>query len=464
MRLGRLGFGMLAAFASLMLCAILPARAATPQEARAIAAEAYDYGFPMVDNYRVMSAYFIDQRSPEYKGPPNRIYNTARVYTPADKAVQTPNSDTPYSFAWLDLRAEPVVLTLPPIEKDRYYSVQLVDLYTFNFAYLGTRATGNGGGRFLIAGPDWNGAVPAGLDKVIRAETQFVFALYRTQLFDPEDMKNVEKIQSGYGLEPLSAFAKTAPPAPAPDIEFIKALPPQDERTSLDFFNILNFVLQYCPVDPSETELRARFEEIGVKAGRPLIEEMLAPDMREALKLGMEDGQKQIDSKRAATHSAADLFGTRAELKNNYLDRAVGAQMGIYGNSKQEAFYTGYDTDASGAPVNGSTGRYSLHFAPDGLPPAKAFWSLTMYDLPNQLLVANSLNRYLINTPMLPGLKRDADGGITLYFQKDSPGADKESNWLPAPAGPFLVVLRLYLPEPRVLSGEWKQPPLERAP
>jgi len=438
------------------------ASAQVPKDAEKIAAEAYVYGFPIIDNYRVMTAYFVDRRSPEYKGPPNRVYNTARVYTPADKAIQTPNSDTPYSFAWLDLRTEPVVLTLPPIEKDRYYSVQLVDLYTFNFAYLGTRTTGNGGGKFLIAGPDWNGTAPPGIDKVIRAETQFVFALYRTQLFSPEDIGNVEKIQAGYGLELLSAFAGTTAPAPAPDIEFIKAISPDEERTSLDFFNILNFVLQYCPVDPSETELRARFEEIGVVPGRPLIEEMLSPEMQAALKAGMAAGQKEIDAARAASNSSADLFGSRAELKNNFLNRAVGAQLGIYGNSKEEAFYVGYATDASGAPLDAAANRYTLHFGANDLPPAKAFWSLTMYDLPAQLLVANPINRYLINAPMLQSLKRDADGGITLYLQNDSPGADKESNWLPAPDGPFFAVLRIYLPEPQVLSGAWNQPPIER--
>ena len=452
--------GLLAAFAA----GLSPALTQTPKDAQAIAAEAYVYGFPIVDNYRVMSAYFVDRKSPEYKGPPNRIYNTARVYTPADKAVQTPNSDTPYSFAWLDLRSEPIVLTLPPIEKDRYYSVQLVDLYTFNFAYLGTRATGNDGGKFLIAGPDWTGTAPPGIDKVIRAETQFAFALYRTQLFNPEDIANVEKIQAGYGLELLSTFAKMEPPTPAPDIEFLKALTPAEERGSLDFFNILNFVLQYCPVDPSEKELRARFEQIGIVPGRPLIEEMQPPDMAAVLKAGMVDGQKEIDVARAASKNSADLFGSRAEMKNNFLNRAVGAQAGIYGNSVAEALYGGYETDSSGAPLDAATGHYTLHFDKDKLPPAKAFWSLTMYDLPGQLLVANPIDRYLVNSPMLPQLKRDADGGITLYLQKDSPGPGKETNWLSAPDGRFFVVLRLYLPEPQAISGEWKQPPLLRTP
>lgn len=460
MRIATLILGLLTCF----LAGYIPTVAQTPKDAEAIAAEAYIYGFPIVDNYRVMSAYFIDHKSPEYKGPTNRIYNTDRVYTPTDKAVQTPNSDTPYSFAWLDLRTEPVILTLPPIDKDRYYSVQLVDLYTFNFAYLGTRTTGNDGGKFLIAGPDWNGTAPPGIDKVIRAETQFVFALYRTQLFDAADIGNVEKIQAGYGLEMLSGFAKTEPPTPAPDIEFLKAPTPAEERNSLDFFNILNFVLQYCPVDPSEAELRASFQQIGIVPGRPLIDEMLSPEMSAALKAGMAEGQKEIDAARAASKTSADLFGSRAEMKNNFLNRAVGAQAGIYGNSVGEALYGGYETDSSGAPLDAATGRYTLHFDKGQLPPANAFWSLTMYDLPQQLLVANPIDRYLINSPMLPNLKTDADGGITLYLQKGSPGAEREPNWLPAPDGRFFAVLRLYLPEPQAISGAWKQPALVRAP
>jgi hypothetical protein len=156
----------------------------TAAEARAIAKEAYIYGFPMVDSYRIQHAYFVDTKNPEYKTPWNQIYNTARVFTPADTAIQTPNSDTPYSFVGMDLRAEPIVLSVPPIEKERYFSIQLIDAYTFNFAYIGSRATGNDGGSYLIAGPNWKGETPAGVKEVIRTETEFVFAVYRTQLFN----------------------------------------------------------------------------------------------------------------------------------------------------------------------------------------------------------------------------------------------------------------------------------------
>jgi hypothetical protein len=169
----------------------------TPAAARSIARDAYVYGYPMVDSYRIQHAYFVDAKNPEYKAPWNQIRNIPRVFTPADTAVQTPNSDTPYSMAGLDLRAEPIVLTVPAIGKGRYFSIQLIDLYTHNFDYIGSRATGNDGGSFLIAGPRWKGEAPKGVKKVIRSETELVLAVYRTQLFNPADLDNVKKIQDG---------------------------------------------------------------------------------------------------------------------------------------------------------------------------------------------------------------------------------------------------------------------------
>src|SRR3954447_13811189 len=198
----------------------------TSTEARAIAKEAYIYGFPLVDNYRIQYGYFVDTKSPEYKAPWNQIHSEPRVYTPADKAIQTPNSDTPYSFVGMDLRAEPIVLTVPPIEKERYFSIQLIDAYTFNFAYIGSRATGNDDGSYLIAGPNWKGDLPKGVKEVIRAETEFVFAVYRSQLFNPDDLDNVKKVQAGYKAQPLSAFLGQPAAKAGPPIDFIKPLSP----------------------------------------------------------------------------------------------------------------------------------------------------------------------------------------------------------------------------------------------
>jgi hypothetical protein len=433
-------------------------------EARAIAKEAYIYGFPLVDNYRVEYAYFVDRTSPEFKAPWNHITNIPRVFTPADTAVQTPNSDTPYSWLGLDLRAEPIVLTLPPIEKERYFSVQLTDAYTFNFDYLGTRTTGNQGGSYAIAGPNWKGETPKGIKKVLRSETELIIVVYRTQLFNPGDIENVKKIQAGYKVEPLSAFLGTAAPKAAPAIDFIKPLTPETQKTSLEFFNILNFVLQFCPTDPSETELMARFAMIGVGAGKTFDPGKLSPEMKAAIEQGRDDawvafaeGVKQLDD---GTLTSGDLFGTRQAMKNNYLYRWLGT-IGIYGNSRQEALYPIYRIDAEGQKLSGAN-RYSIRFAPGQLPPVNAFWSLTMYELPASLLVANPLNRYLINSPMLPQLKKDADGGVTLLIQNESPGTAEEANWLPAPKGPFAMYMRLYWPKEEATDGKWKAPPLKR--
>ncbi|MDM0032344.1 DUF1254 domain-containing protein [Variovorax sp. J22P271] len=453
-----------------LACLLLPFAAShaavtvNAEQARAIAKEAYIYGYPMVDSYRVEYGYFVDQANPEFKGPWNQITNVPRVYTPKDIAIQTPNSDTPYSFVGLDLRAEPMVLTLPPIDKGRYFSVQLIDAYTFNFGYLGSRATGNAGGSYLIAGPHWHGATPKGIKKVLRSESDLVMAIYRTQLLSPDDLDKVKEIQAGYKVAPLSAFIGGPAPKAPPAIEYIKPLSQADQKGSLAFFDVLNFVLQFAPTHPSEKALMAHFSKIGVGPGQHFDADKSSPEIKMAIQQGMNDAwqsmgalSKQFDQGKL---SAGDLFGTRESMKNNYLNRML-ATIGIYGNSKEEALYPVYGVDANGQPLDGSN-RYTLHFAAGQLPPVNAFWSLTMYELPASLLVENPLSRYLINSPMLPKLKRDPDGGLTLYIQQESPGKDKEANWLPAPKGPFNLYMRLYWPKEAALKGSWKAPKLNK--
>ncbi|KRE20879.1 cell envelope protein [Bosea sp. Root483D1] len=446
-----------------------PAGAQAPSagEVRAIAREAMIYGFPMVDSYRIQHSYFVDRGGPEYKASWNTLVNNARVYTPEDKAIQTPNSDTPYSYVGADLRAEPLVFTVPTVEKGRYYSLQFIDLYTFDFAYVGSRATGNGAGNYLLAGPKWKGSKPKGIKSVIRCETDFAFVLYRTQLFDPADIEKVKAVQAGYKVQPLSQFLGQPAPAAAPAVTFAKPLGPEQERGSLEFFGLLNFILQFCPPHPSERALMARFARIGIGAGKPFDAATLSPEIRQALQDGMADAWKAFAEYKATVldtgkKTSADGFGTRAFLKNDYMARMSAAVLGIYGNSKDEAIYPLYFIDAAKQPLAGAN-RYVLRFAPGQLPPVNAFWSLTMYELPASLLYANSINRYLINSPMLPSLKRDPDGGITIYLQNESPGKDRETNWLPAPKGPFFAVMRLYWPKQAAVNGKWKAPPLARA-
>ncbi len=436
--------------------------AVTPEQARAIAKDAYIYGFPMVDNYRVQYSYFVNKDDPEYKGGWNEIHNTARVYTPEDKAIQTPNSDTPYSAVGADLRAEPLVLTVPPIEQDRYYSLQFVDGYTYNFAYVGSRTTGNGGGKYLLAGPNWKGDKPEGINEVIRSDTELAMVLYRTQLFGPSDLESVKKIQAGYQVTPLSVFLKPAT-AHAGTADRLRPAPdPDQQKTSPQFFEILNFALRYAPTLPDEKDLRARFATIGIGPDGDFDSDKLSLQMRTAIEGGMADAWAEFNTLKkdkidTGEVGSAQFFGTAADLKGNYLDRMAGAVLGIYGNTAAEAIYPSFSNDSAGAPLTGAN-KYTFHFAPGQLPPVNAFWSLTMYELPQSLLVANPMNRYLINSPMLPSLVADPDGGYTFHIQNESPGLDEESNWLPAPSGPFALVLRLYWPKPDALNGVWKAP------
>ena len=432
-------------------------------DVRAIAKEAYIYGVPLVDQYRVMHTFSIDKANPQYKGPFNTILNIARVFTPDDTAFVTPNSDTPYSFAGLDLRAEPVVITIPKIEAKRYFVFQLMDLYTFNFAYIGTRATGNNGGHFMIVGPGWKGDKPNAIAKVIHAETQMVSVVGRTQLFNPADLDNVKKIQGGYRIRTLSEFFESPAPRAAPAVSWPRPLTPDEARSSLEFFNQLAFLLQFgMPPHKSEEALRKRLALIGIVPGKRFDVAKLPPATAAAMKAGMADGQQLIEARRAALGGRTDtLFGTREYLKNDFVARATGTQVGIGANSRQEAIYPIYDKDADGQPLDGRY-RYTLRFAKGDLPPVNAFWSLTVYDLPKQLLVKNPIDRYLINSPMLPNLKRDPDGGLTIYVQSDSPGKDKQANWLPAPKGPFMAAMRYYLPKPQLLEGQWTSPPMQR--
>ena len=439
---------------------------ASPQEARKIAAQAYIYGFPIVSSYSTFHAQALDSKSPDFKAPLNQIGNTANVFTPEDKAIITPNSDTPYSFAWLDLRAEPIVLTLPKVDPKRYYSVQLIDIYTYNFAYLGRRTTGSDGGSFLIAGPRWKGKAPKGVKKVIRAESDIVYALYRTQLFDAQDIEEVRQVQAGYKVQPLSAFAGTQAPPAAPAVDWPQ--PVAGMTDSVAMFRYLNVMLGFAPPNPSEAALMKRFATIGIAPGKPFDEAGLSPEMKTALEAGIADGKQkfaqfkktQVDTKKV---SSADFFGTRSHLKNNYMYRFAGARLGIYGNSGEEAIYTGYFVDAEGQPADASKHRYVLRFPKGSLPPNDAFWSLTMYDGKTQLLVDNPLKRYLINSAMEPQLVRDGDGGLSLRVQAQAPAAGEQANWLPAPDGPFYAVLRIYQPKPSVQKGTWSAPKLQKA-
>ncbi len=424
-------------------------------EVQAIAREAYFYGYPIVENYKTMYGNAIDVAGTEFKAPFNSLQHEDSVISPADMKVVTPNLDLSLSWLWMDLRSEPLVLTVPEIEAGRYYSIQLIDLYTFGFDYIGSRTTGNAAGRYLIAGPMWKGEVPENVDKVIRCETEFALAKYGTEFRDPEDLENVQRIQQQYAIQPLSSFLGRPAPAPASVTDF--PAPGATPPTAITFFQTLNFVLQFCPTHPAEAELMDRMARIGIGAKPTLDIAALSPETQTALKRGAEDAVAAIAAAVPVTHSA-EIYGSREFLNNDYMKRAVAAKIRLYRNSRQEALYPLYLTDAEGKPLNSGQTNYVLEIAEGAQPPVNAFWSLTMYDGQSQTLVPNPLNRYVINSEMLSAMVRETDGGLTLYIQHESPVEERTGNWLPAPAGPFYMVMRLYWPRPAAYDGTWTAP------
>ena len=437
------------------------------EEVKAIAEAGFIYGLPLVMNYAVQYDFTVDKASSQFKAPPNTLFNERRVFTYQDTTVVTPNSDTPYSFAWLDLRAEPMVITVPQIDSKRYYSVQLVDGSTFNYGYIGSRATGNKAGHYLIVGPRWQGEAPAGIDKMFRSGSDFSLALFRTQLFDPADMPNVIKVQDGYAVQPLSAFLKQPAPPAAPAIDWPKI---DKELAKTNFFEYLDFLLQFVPAAQEEEAIRARLASIGVGPGRKFAFKDLSVEHKAAILLAMKEGEDKVAAKAAGIGREINgwrvgaAFGDRAFFNGDWLLRAAAARAGIYGNDAEEAMYPQIRKTADGAELDGAKHRYTLTFAKDRLPPVNSFWSVTMYDGKTQLLIKNPIDRYLVNSPMLPKMKKSKDGSLTIYVQKDSPGKDKESNWLPAPDGPIYMVMRLYWPKteaPSILppgEGSWLPP------
>ena len=421
----------------------------------AIAKEAWIYGYPIFYNYKTIYASAINKEAKEYAGF-NKFKSFAMSATPADTLVITINNDTPYSMAAINVSDEPVVMEVPKIENDRYYVMQFVDLYTFNYEYIGSRTTGNNPGKYLIAGPDWKGETPKGINKVLRSETNLIFLVGRTQLHDPSDISNLKKIQAQYKLIPLHEFTQSA----APKVKKYNLPLPvwkESDYSSPQFISVLNSLLQYTSEDSSEKELRARFAKIGIVPGVPFDSSKYPPETIKAIEKGIAEAKQELESSLNNATDFANLFGTRAALKNNYLTRAVAAAAGIYGNTKEEAVYTGSINDKNNQPLTGKN-NYIIKFSKDQRPKAKYFWSITMYNLPKRFLVPNSIKRYSIGNKT-KGLKYEANGDLIIYLQNTTPGKDKESNWLPTPKDEnFMFVMRIYGPEADVLNNIWKMP------
>jgi len=430
-----------------------------------IAEEAMIYGFPLVMNYGAMYDLSLNPKSSQFKAPPNVLANESRVFTSADTAVVTPNSDTPYSMLQLDLRAEPMVICVPAVPKERYYSVQLIDMTSFNYGYIGSRTTGSDAGCYMVAGPNWKGETPKGIKAVFNNETQFGLTIFRTQLFNAADIDNVKKIQAGYKAQPLSAFLGQPAPAAAPAVDW----PAIDkDKAKSEFFSYLAFLLQFIPAQPEEAGIRADLAKLGIEPGKPFDMSKLSVAQKAGLLAGMKKGNDRIQAAARGLGTkqngwdVAKIDNTRAAVNGDWLRRAGVAQAGIYANDYEEALYPMTRADSTGEKLDGSKASYTITFPGNALPPVNAFWSVTMYDGKTQLLVENSLGRYLINSPMLGSMKKNPDGGVTIYVSNKSPGKGEESNWLPAPNGDIYMVMRLYWPKLDQLEG-WQPPAVVKA-
>jgi hypothetical protein len=438
----------------------------TPAEAKTIAEEAYIYAFPMLDSYKMMFVQAVWEESPAYEAPFNQLKNKAVLLGPEYTTIVRPNNDTFYSIVWLDLRSEPMVISVPAITDKRYYSFQLIDLYTHNFDYIGTRKTGFGAGSYVLAGPEWNGEKPKGVDNVIQTECNFAVALGRTQVYSPDDVENAKKVMAGYKAQALSEFLGKEAPAASATLDFPVFSP--EKVKSAEFINYLNFLLGQVSPHPSETELLQKFSRIGIGPNTPFDAEQLDPETQKAIEEGIanalvkiEDEKNNLGEQKNGWMQISGAFGTRGDMQGKYLTRAAAAFFGLWGNTLEEAFYPETSADADGEPLDGSKNNYILHFDKDEIPPVKAFWSLSMYKLPEQHFIENPINRYVISSAT-KGLKYNEDGSLNVYIQKDSPGKAKESNWLPAHDGPFSLQARLYWPNPDMLDPLYVMPSIQK--
>lgn len=423
----------------------------TLDQIESLAEEAYVFAVPLLEFYKTMYRDSLDESASTFRGRLNHVWHNRDLAGPEARRVVRPNNDNLYSRAWLDLRDGPVVLTVPPIPAGRYWSLQFADVYTHNFALVGQRTHGNAGGRFLVAPAGWSGPNPSNVTAVLRCESTFAISIFRFGVDARSDIPAVNALQDRLELHPLgraSSHAKV--PRTNPEAEYPRYN--AAEARAEHFIRYVNFLLGHVSIHPSEIDLLARFFVLGIGPGRMFDPATLDPSRRAALRRGIDRALQILqtsDSVRRQPRGAwgvGDCFGDRARMQNRYLVRASAALFGLFGLDREEAVYFGTTKDADGLLLDGARHAYTLHFPADQVPRVQAFWSLTMYDR-DGFMVPNPGNRYSIGD-RTDGLRYGPDRSLTVYLQPDSPGPERELNWLPTPAGPFNLVLRNYLPNP----------------
>ena len=468
---------------SLVATALTPAAMAqgdppaiTEAQAHAIGVDAYVYFYSLVtmDVTRKQFTNLEPGKMPG-RGPMN-MFNNVPTYPPADdRGVVRPNFDTLYSIAYLDMTKEPVVVSVPDTN-GRYYLLPMLDMWSDVFASPGWRTTGTQAGNFLVTPPGWRPdlrerfidefKLPRDTQR-IDAPTPYVWVIGRTKTDGPADYDAVRKIQAGFKVTLLSEWGK--PPKPAevkidPSIDM--KMPPKiqvDTMPAGKYFAYAAELLKLQPPHITDEPILAQMKRIGIEPGKSFDIEKVSPAVKKALESAPEAAQKLMEWKiptlaRVANHWSMNT-DTMGVYGNYYLKRAILAQIGLGANLPEDAIYPLNLSDDTGRPLDGSN-KYTLHFEKSATPPVNAFWSVTLYDSEG-FQVANPLNRFAVSSWM--PFKYDPDGALTLYFQNESPGKDKEANWLPAPKGAFNLTMRLYAPKSEALTGRWNPPPVTKA-
>jgi hypothetical protein len=462
---------MLTLLAAALICApVTIARAVEPiteQEAHAIGVDAYLYFYSLLSMDVTRKQFTNIQPGREFgKGPMNTFVNVPE-YPPADfKGVVRSNFDTLYSIAWLDLTKEPLVVSAPDTD-GRYYLLPMLDMWTDVFASPGSRTTGTSATNFLVTPPGWTGTVPEGFTR-LEAPTPYLWVIGRTKTDGPADYDAVHKIQAGYKVTPLSQWGKKPEPMivkidPSVDMK----TPPKvqvDSMPAAKYFTYAAELLKLHPPHMTDEPIISRMRRIGIEPGKSLDFEKLDPTVKHALESAPADARQLMAWKLATLARVVSGWSMNTDTMgvygNYYLKRAIVSQIGLGANLPEDAIYPLNLGDEAGKPLDGAN-KYIVHFDKGAAPPVNAFWSITLYDSEG-FQVANSLNRFAVASWM--PFKTNADGSLDIYFQNESPGKDKEANWLPAPKGDFNLTMRLYGPGSDALTGKWSPAAVKKAP
>ena len=448
---------------ALVITAAGYATAQSATDLTAAATEAYIYGYPLV-TMELTRRSFTNVAAPDGKSAPMGYFVNVPKYPDAgDKRVTAPNADTLYSTAWIDVGKEPYILHVPD-EHGRFYLMPMLDGWTTVFADPGKRTTGTDAGDFAITGPGWKGSLPAGIKATYASPTSIVWVLGRTYSSGtPEDYASVNAIQAQYSLTPLNSYGKPYTPPPGtvnPAWKSDKAVRDQvDAMDGASYFGLLAALMKSNPPVAADAPMVATMAKIGVVPGQDFDPAKLSADQRAAIQAAPKPAQQAIMAALKQQQLVNGWVITKTgEYGTNYTFRALITAIGLGANLPQDAIYPVAELDGNGKPFDAAR-RYVMHFDKGQLPPVSGFWSLTMYD--NQyFFVPNGLNRYTLSER--DKLKENADGSVDLHLQTDSPGTDREPNWLPTPkSGKFIPMLRLYWPKetpPSILDGTWRPP------